>query len=68
MSAVLKYINDKSIVIKFDIWKWNYFWFTLINKLWEKIWDFIIPNKPLHLYIDDEDKNLLELLKKLWND
>lgn len=28
------------------------------------IWKF--PNKPLHLYTEEEEKNLLELLQKLW--
>lgn len=31
---------------------------------WALLWE--IPNKPLHLYTKQEEKELLELLQKLW--
>jgi hypothetical protein len=35
-----------------------------IPKRFTIVWKF--SNKPLHLYTEEEDKNLLELLQKLW--
>ena len=63
ITAVLKYIKKKTIIRIFDVWD-NYYSFELINKIWEKIWGFCIPNKPFHLYTDEEDKQLLDLLIK----
>ena len=59
ITAVLKYIHKKLFiefyneeVIHCEDVKWN---------------KYNIPNKPLHLYTEQEEVLLLELLKKLWN-
>jgi len=62
ITAVLKCIRK--------VWK---YWAVAITSIWviiwnkwewfKKIWD--VPEKPLNLYSEQEDKNLLELLKKL---
>ena len=61
ISAVLKYIEDTE---EYDNNPKTYICKTVIHlyEMWVEI-----PNKPLHLYTEDEEKNLLQLLKKLWN-
>jgi len=57
ITAVLKYIKLKNIrLLKFD-------WEDFIYRAKEA--DFIIKWKPLNLYNEQEDKELLELLLKL---
>lgn len=61
ITAVLKYINKNvSIWVELDR-----FWvaFIISNKL--NGWIDFVLNKPLHLYTDQEEKELLELLLKL---
>lgn len=64
ITAVLKYIENKISEYEkyYTIANW-FLWFSFSNKEWETI---KIPNKPLHLYTEEEDKNLLSLLQKLW--
>jgi hypothetical protein len=57
---VLKYMEDNTFHEMFmhkDI-------IIFENNTW--IWRFEIPNKPLYLYTEEENKDLLELLKELW--
>jgi len=63
ITAVLKYICN---------WWWDYNSSNDIlyidietNVLWKWV-VYHIPNKPLHLYSEDEEKDLLKLLKNLW--
>jgi len=64
---------DITAVEKFILSNWGKIDSTFdINFKWFNIWKFemskaniSIPNKPLHLYTEQEDKNLLEILKKL---
>lgn len=75
ITAVLKYIKNKetcpyNLEYTFDL---RDKWFISINKL-ERWFNSIykekefskIPLKPLHLYTEEENKDLLQLLKKLW--
>ena len=67
ITAVLKYIESKTIVSSFYLWSIT-FSFTLWEKMspWDLLcWDKVIPNKPLHLYTEQEEKDLLDLLLKL---
>ena len=74
ITAVLKYIDnisienyqillekfwDEFLVFTDDKYEWREF-----LEYWENYW--WLPNKPLHLYTEEEDKDLLKLLKKLW--
>jgi len=63
ITAVLKYIEDT--VSKYEhyytIANW-FIWFSFTNQEWKTI---KIPNKPLHLYNNTEEEDLLALLKKL---
>ena len=65
ITAVLKYVESKSIL--FDVWKFP---------PWEKEIEILVfltkedevvrlPFKPLHLYTEKQEKDLLELLKKI---
>ena len=58
ITAVLKYIDQSKydIEVIFDI--------IIKDYSWKPFWR--IPNKPLHLYTEQEEKDLLELLQKLW--
>lgn len=58
ITAILKYINSKIEWINLS-YDWSEIWTDY------ELWRSAIPNKPLHLYTDEEDKNLLELLQKL---
>ncbi len=62
ITAVLKYINN-SLYVK-EIVVWNKEISILIQQDW-KYWSEFILNKPLHLYTDQEKKDLLKLLLKL---
>jgi len=78
ISAVLKYIEDRKH--NFRNWKKDFLnpkFNTEVNKdVWyvesdhQDMWEFIngieFPLKPLHLYTEQEEKDLLELLKELW--
>jgi len=60
ITAVLKYVKNKwarRFEIKDEIW--------IAIKRWIYEDMYQIPLKPLHLYIEQEEKDLLELLKKL---
>lgn len=69
ITAVLKYIFNS---MKVD------FYFLNLTPDWEQMhikiklsWnhhnkEIVIPNKPLNLYTEEENKNLFELLQKLW--
>lgn len=71
ITTVLKYIQQKSDESKWKTpWYWEWYeaiylredmlsWKTAVNGL-------LIPNKPLHLFSDTEEKDLLELLHKIW--
>ena len=59
ITVVLKYIEDKLWVIEYRVYKDN------IVYDYNNI-DIILPNKPLHIYTEEENKDLLKLLKKLW--
>jgi len=65
ITAVLKYINEYFEIRLNRTWKYFelYNWWEVIDYDNEEL---IIPNKPLHLYTEEENKNLLELLKQLW--
>lgn len=66
ITAVLKYIYDKC-----EEWKWyeSYQWDKFLIEIYsddieeDNTWAF--PNKPLHLYSEQEEKDLLKLLLKL---
>ncbi len=65
ITAVLKYIDfrDKIAIVYND----NYIKFITIRPniiTWYSL-KYYIPNKPLHLYTEQEEKDLLELLLKL---
>lgn len=72
ITAVLKYINEKNKYTEYwydDIMIDNLYVYIVNISYWEearphKKW--YIPNKPLHLYSEQEEKDLLDLLKKLW--
>lgn len=67
LSVVLKYIENKVHDFKIapEIWWFNTFQIGTWNWLgYDHIWS--IKNKPLHLYTEQEEKDLLELLQKLW--
>lgn len=56
ITAVIKYITDKVGSLDGGFYGEN----IEFPCFWE------IPNKPLHLYTEEENKDLLQLLKKLW--
>ena len=60
ITAVLKYINKKR---KAEIYLVTNDKFTIIVPELQENW--YIPNKPLHLYTEQEEKDLLDLLTKL---
>ena len=62
ITAVLKYISDSdnSFWIKIVTWNNDYIEVNTMR------WTVIIPHKPLHLYNEQENKDLLELFNKLW--
>ena len=69
ITAVLKYIDN----ICWDKWGFHFenagcitIWKNKIEWTYDAEVMEKIPLKPLHLYTEQEDKNLLELLKKLW--
>ena len=55
ITAVLKYIRKRWYEPRISLNPVNFI------VCWNKI-----PNKPLHLYSEQENKDLLQLLKKLW--
>jgi len=69
ITAVFDYINSINIW-----WVWPYYFdsisfskeYYILTPTWDN--DYArIPRKPLHLYTQEEETNLLKLLKKLWN-
>ena len=65
ISAVWKFIRNSKWAVSVKIVKGNID-FLEITVFWDKT--YIIPNKPLHLYTEQEEKNLLKLLLKLKED
>lgn len=63
ITAVLKHIQEYFEIRLCDIWEY----FELYQNWWIIDYDIKIPNKPLHLYTQQEEKELLELLTKLNN-
>ena len=66
ITAVLKYIENNRIEKSwYD--RYDYFTYTkYLIQFWKREeWFDAIPNKPLHLYTEEEDKQLLDLLIKL---
>lgn len=57
ITAVFKYMQEKLFksMNNFDITNWKIYF-------WENDWAYSIPNKPLHLYSEQEEKELLDLL------
>lgn len=66
ITAVLKYIKrSKKVIYMYDDWD-DYFFFEIKEK--NADWDNKVikaPFKPLHLYSEQEEKDLLKLLLKL---
>ena len=66
ITAVLKYINENK---NFD-WRVDINWWINLYTIgddYSDVQNFTeLPYKPLHLYTEQENKDLLELLKKLW--
>ena len=67
ITAVLKYIEERVDWIDFISENKDVATIYYIDWFWERFLDEVIniPNKPLHLYTQQEDKELLKLLKKL---
>jgi len=63
ITSVLKYIWNHNWNFQ-QTYKDDFIWMTWRN-LEMSISDIAIPNKPLHLYTEQEDKKLLQLLIKL---
>ena len=64
ITAVEKCFLDKMSQIKFQIIDWYItIWIAPDYQNLECIWK--MPHKPLHLYTDQQDKDLLELLQQL---
>ena len=63
ITAVLKFINTIHTPKMSASWtNWIIYWYK--TDIWGyKIWQF--PNKPLHLYTDQENKDFLNVLKNL---
>lgn len=65
ITAVLKYIGKKVYYINLDcLQEYIEIYKTKDDLIAQEVFWFI-PNKPLHLYTEQEEKNLLELLLKL---
>ncbi len=62
ITAVLKYIHIKLHKFDEDALDWD----TILVRWYKLNKEHSIPNKPLHLYSEQEEEDLLELLKKLW--
>lgn len=70
ITAVLRYIlRNKNIKDDFYLCcNWvNYLFFDR-DREHENIPTYIFSNKPLHIYTEEEEKDLLELFKKLWTE
>ena len=65
ITAVSKYIWKRVYQIELDI-NQEYFEVSITSDDLVEQNFYFIPNKPLHLYTEQEEVNLLELLKKLW--
>lgn len=59
-TALLKYIHIKLNYVRLE----DNECFCIHTMMWEGLWQF--PNKPLHLYTEEENNNLIDLLNKLW--
>ena len=60
ITAVLKYLLKTKLRKTYYDNRYYYFNFN-----WDNSIDIFIPNKPLHLYTEEEKQNLLDLLLKL---
>lgn len=65
ITAVLKYISKKVYTISVDI-DWRMYIYKNIEDLVEQQWIWVLEDKPLHLYSEQEEKDLLDLLKIIW--
>jgi len=69
ITAVLKYIKsfDSIMCYVFDkrFWKWDVFQIYKLADTDQEFWYYYIPNKPLHLYTEQQDKDTLIILKEL---
>lgn len=59
ITAVLKCFENNKHLFLMEEWYFKSYWDYRNIKF---------PNKPLHLYTEQENVSLLELLKKLWTD
>lgn len=66
ITAVLKYIKSFDWIMCYCFDDWNKFQIYKLADVNQDFWYYYIPNKPLHLYTEQENLHLLELLKKLW--
>lgn len=69
LSAVLQYMYDyekRWNILNIEPWQWSNEWWTLFWFYIDQIHEnYLLPNKPLHLYTDQEDTDLLIILKWL---
>jgi hypothetical protein len=65
ITAVLNYIAESKNKKHMSrlVYDNNSNYFEVTTKFWSK---YKLLNKPLHLYIEREEKHLLELLRTLW--
>lgn len=70
ITAVEKYIHKNRKELNIQV-PWIYFknWRRCLKYfvLWKWFLEYYFPNKPLHLYTEEENKDLLKILKELWN-
>lgn len=66
ITAVLKYIKSFDWIMCYCFDDWNKFQIYKLADVNQDFWYYYIPNKPLHIYTEQENTLLLELLKKLW--
>lgn len=70
ITAVLKYIKSFKWIMCYvfdeSFWEWQVFQIWKLADVNQEFWYYYIPNKPLSLYSETEEKDLLELLKQLW--
>ena len=64
ITAVLKYIQNNNNIISYEVISLSDFILLETNLNWN-YFEIKIPNKPLHLYTEEEEGNLLKLLERL---
>ena len=65
ITAVLKCIKSFHWIMCYCFDDWDKFQIYKLADT-EGFWYFYIPNKPLHLFSEKENEDLLKLLKQLW--